>query len=356
VLTTTTPVDLVTPLAERLGFDDVVATRYAEKDGAYTGLLAGEFVWANGKLRAVRRWAEAEDVELEDCFAYSDSIFDVPLLSAVGHPVAVNPDPRLLAYAVVRRWPVMNLDVPPGVPKLAGVELMDVVRWMSSPAFVPFARFDIAGTERIPRTGPGIVVSNHRSYFDFVAVGLPVLGAGRNLRFLGKKEVFDAPVVGQLARAAGGIRVERGTGSAQPLEEAAAAIEAGELVAILPQGTIPRGREFFEPKLKGKTGAARLAAATGAPVVPLAVWGTEMVWPRSSRVPNLGNVLHPPTVRIRVGPPVSGLTGVDFEADTERIMEAIMALLPAEARLHRIPTAEELAKTVPPGAKAPAGS
>ncbi|HEV2369015.1 MAG TPA: HAD-IB family hydrolase, partial [Acidimicrobiales bacterium] len=194
VLATTTPVDLVAPLAERLGFDDVVATRYAEEDGAYTGSLAGEFVWATGKLRSVRRWAEAEEVELEESFAYSDSVFDVPLLSAVGHPVAVNPDPRLLAYAVLRRWPVMTLDVPPGVPKLAGVELMDLVRWVSSPAFLPFARFDISGTERIPRTGAGIVVSNHRSYFDFVAVGLPVLGAGRNLRFLGKKEVFDAPV------------------------------------------------------------------------------------------------------------------------------------------------------------------
>src|SRR5207244_8627099 len=152
---------------------------------------------------------------------------------------------------------------------------------------IPFARFDIRGTERIPADGPGIVVANHRSYFDTVAVGLTVARSGRALRFLGKAEVFDAPVVGQLARALGGIRVERGSGSDEPLRAAAQALEAGELVALMPQGTIPRGRDFFDPELKGKWGAARLAAMTRAPVVPIGLWGTEKVWPRSARVPNV---------------------------------------------------------------------
>ena len=348
VLATTTPIDLVAPLAERLGFDDVIATRYAERNGAYTGSLEGEFVWATGKLSAVRRWASGNGVELRDSFAYSDSFYDVPLLGAVGRPTAVNPDPRLLLVATLRRWPVLNLDVPPGVPKLAGVEPLDIVRWLSHPVFFPYARFDIAGRERIPRRGPGIVVANHRSYFDPAAIGLTVLGAGRNLRFLGKKEVFEAPVVGTLARAAGGIRVDRGTGSEEPLRAAAAAIEAGELVAVLPQGTIPRGRAFFDPVLRGKTGAARLAALTGAPVIPLGVWGTEHVWPRRSRVPRIQNVVSPPTVRVRVGEPVE-LLHDDPHADTGRIMEAIVDLLPPEARRRRRPTPEEIALATPPG-------
>ena len=110
------------------------------------------------------------------------------------------------------------------------------------------------------------------------------------MRFLGKREVFDAPVVGQVARAIGGIRVDRTTGSDQPLVAAAAALAGGELVVILPQGTIPRGRAFFEPELKGRWGAARLAALAKVPVIPLGLWGTEKVWPRSERVPRLLNV------------------------------------------------------------------
>jgi putative phosphoserine phosphatase/1-acylglycerol-3-phosphate O-acyltransferase len=214
---------------------------------------------------------------------------------------------------------------------------------------MPYARFDIAGVDLIPEEGPAVVVSNHRSYFDVAALGLTAAKRGRALRFLGKKEVFDAPVVGALARAMGGIRVDRGSGSEEPLREAARALEAGQLVAVLPQGTIPRGRDFFDPVLKGRTGAARLAAMTGAPVVAVGLWGTELVWPRSARVPRIGNVLHPPTVRVRVGPRVPlGLD--DAVADTDAIMAAIVELLPAEARRVVEPSAEEVARAMPPGA------
>ena len=349
VLATTTPYDLVLPLAERLGFDDVVATRYAEDGGQYTGKLVGEFVWALGKLSAVRRWAAGRDVDLSQSFAYSDSLYDVPLLAAVGHPHAVNPDPRLRAVATVRRWPVLFLDVPPGVPKLFGLEPYDLVRVVARPELMPYARFDMAGADLVPGEGPAIVVSNHRSYFDVAALGLTAARRGRPLRFLGKKEVFDAPVVGALARAMGGIRVERGSGSDEPLREAARALEGGQLVAVLPQGTIPRGRDFFDPVLRGRTGAARLAAMTGAPVVPVGLWGTELVWPRSARVPRIGNLLHPPTVRVRVGRPVA-LGLVDAVADTDAIMAAIIDLLPAEARRVVEPSAEEVARAMPPGA------
>jgi putative phosphoserine phosphatase/1-acylglycerol-3-phosphate O-acyltransferase len=349
VLATTTPHDLVEPLAERLGFDDVVATRYAEDEsGAYTGQLEGEFVWATGKLAAVRRWAESRGVDLKASWAYSDSLDDLPLRSAVAHPHAVNPDPRLQVVATLRRWPVLHLDVPPGVPKLLGLEPADVVKLAARTELYPYARFDIGGIERIPSDGAAIVVANHRSYFDTVALGLTVMRSGRAPRFLGKKEVFDAPVLGTLARAMGGIRVDRSRpGEGEPLREAARALAAGELVVLMPQGTIPRGRAFYEPTLVGKTGAARLAAMTQAPVVPIGLWGTEHVWPRSSRLPNVNNVMHPPTVRIRVGPPVP-LSYQDAVADTETIMAAIVDLLPDEARVAREPTEEELARATPP--------
>jgi putative phosphoserine phosphatase/1-acylglycerol-3-phosphate O-acyltransferase len=92
---------------------------------------------------------------------------------------------------------------------------------------------------------------------------------------------------------------------------------------------------------------------SGAPVIPIGLWGTEAVWPRNAKVPNLTNVLHPPTVRIVVGPPVElGLT--DPAADTEAIMAAISALLPPEARVEREPTPEELAAASPGGRVDPA--
>ena len=101
-----------------------------------------------------------------------------------------------------------------------------------------------------------------------------------------------------------------------PCRRPLAALEAGEMVAIMPQGTIPRGQAFFDPELKGRWGAARLAAMSGAPVVPIGLWGTEKVWPRNAKLPNLWNITDPPTVPISVGEPVAlGLD--DPDADTE---------------------------------------
>ena len=351
VLATTTPYDLVKPLADLLGFDDVVATRYGvNADGTYDGTIAGRFVWSMGKLDAVREWAAREGVDLQQSWFYSDSVYDLPLLRAVGHPVPVNPDPRLLLAALASRWPVLNLDVPKGVPKIPvlNLEPQQIAQAFTRPELFPYARFEIAGVERIPSHGPAIVVGNHRSYFDVAAMGLLLAKAGRPARFLGKKEVFDAPVVGQIARAMGGIRVERGTGSDEPLQAAADALACGELVSLMPQGTIPRGRAFFDPVLKGRWGAARLAQMTGAPVIPVGLWGTEQVWPRSSRVPNVLNITSPPLVRVTVGPAVE-LVHDDLDEDTRRIMAAIVELLPPEARVWREPTAEELARTLPPG-------
>jgi len=285
VLATTTPYDLIAPFAEALGLDDVIATRYGfDADGTYDGTITGPFVWGMGKLAAVRQWAADRGVDVAASWAYSDSVYDVPLLGAVAHPTVVNPDPRLLLVAAARRWPVLHLDVPPGVPKLLGVEPQQVAQLFARPELVPYARFDISGVENIPSEGPAIVCGNHRSYFDATVMSLVLAKRGRPARFLGKKEVFDAPLVGALARAFGGIRVERASGSDEPLREAAAALQAGEVVTLMPQGTIPRGRAFFDPVLKGRWGAARLAALTGAPVIPVGLWGTERVWPRSSRL------------------------------------------------------------------------
>lgn len=350
VLATTTPYDLVKPFADRLGLDDVVATRYGvASDGTYDGTLDGPFVWSAGKLAAITEWADRHHIDLAESYAYSDSVYDTPMLAAVGHPIVVNPDPRMVLVAAARRWPTLNLDVSPGVLKIPviGLELQQVALRFARRSAYPYARFDISGVEHIPSSGAAILVANHRSYFDVVAMSLTIAKAGRPARFLGKKEVFDAPIVGSIAAAMGGIRVDRGTGSDEPLAAAVASLEGGEMVTMMPEGTIPRGPAFFQ-KPKGRWGAARLAQMTGAPVIPVGLWGTERVWPRSSRFPNVLNLADPPTVQVRVGEPVH-LIGRSLEADTKRIMAAIVDLLPGDAYRKRARTADELAATYPPG-------
>jgi putative phosphoserine phosphatase / 1-acylglycerol-3-phosphate O-acyltransferase len=354
VMATTTPYDMVKPLADLLGLDGVIATRYrVNDDGTYHGTLHGPFVWSAGKLAAVRAWADEHGIDMAASYAYSDSVYDTPLLAAVGHPFVVNPDPRMAMMAAARRWPTIDLsEGSSGMAKIPVIN-MDIQRVALSfthPLFFPYAKFDIDGIDNIPATGPAIIVGNHRSYFDPMAMAVTIARTDRTIRFLGKKEVFDAPIVGQIATAMGGIRVDRGTGSDEPLKAAAEALEHGDMVAVMPQGTIPRGEAFFDPKLKGRWGAARLAAMTGAPVIPIGLWGTEKVWPRSARLPNVLNLVDPPTVTIRVGAAVP-LKYLSPDADTKKIMKAIMDLLPPESRVKHTPTAEEVAAALPKGYK-----
>lgn len=356
VLATTTPFDLVAPLAAALGLDGVVATRYGvDADGRYDGTIDGPFVWSTGKLAAVRAWAAAHGVDLAASHAYSDSVYDTPLLSAVGFPHVVNPDPRMVLMAAARRWPTVDLGHPVTVPglglRLPGVDVQRLLLSLVHPAFFPYARFEVSGAAHIPVDGPAIVVANHRSYFDVAAMAVLLARTGRSVRFLGKREVFDAPVVGQIASLLGGIPVDRASGSDAPLRAAEAALADGDVVALMPQGTIPRGAAFYEPVLRGRWGAARLAAATRAPVVPVGLWGTERVWPRSSRLPNVLAVADPPSVTVTAGPPVA-LKYRSADADTRRIMAAIMDLLPDESRVSRTPTDDEIRLASPPGAQA----
>ena len=349
IMATTSPYDLVKPLADALGMDDVIATRYGESDdGNYDGSIDGYFVWGPGKLAAVRQWATENGVDVAQSYAYSDSIYDLPMLSAVRYPTAINPDPRLRIMAMLRRWPAHYFDVPASVPKLGGIEPQRALQMLARPELFPWVRFDIDGIDKIPTDGPAIIVANHRSYFDPLALGFTMGRLGRPVRFLGKKEVFDAPIVGQITSALGGIRVDRGSGSDEPLKAAADALAAGEAVAIMPEGTIPRGRALFEPELKGRWGAAKLAHMSGAPIIPIGLWGTERVWPRNAKAPNILAIGHPPTVRVRVGDPVD-IKGRSLDADTKRIMAAISGLLPEEARLRREPTPDEIRRALPSG-------
>ncbi len=93
-----------------LRFDGAVGTRYEQRDGVYTGRLGGPLNYREGKALAIRELAEAEDLDLEASYAYSDSESDMPMLRAVGHPVAVNPDRGLLDVARAEGWEILTFD------------------------------------------------------------------------------------------------------------------------------------------------------------------------------------------------------------------------------------------------------
>ena len=346
LLVSAAPPAIAEPLGELLGVEDVAGTTWPEGRGLLAPIL-GPLVWARSKATAGTAWLRSAGVAPRAVHAYADNFFAGPLLASVGHPMAVDPDARLAALARTRGWTIRHLDVPQGVVKVAGRELQEWFRPLAGVETVLNPRIEIAGLQHVPGRGGAILAFNHRSYFDAAVVGQVAARAGRAVRGLGKKEVLDAPVLGPLARAAGTIRVDRGTGSDEPLEAAAQALRAGDVVMIAPQGTIPRGPAFFEPELEGRWGVARLAAMTRAPVIPMGLWGTEQVWPRNARLPRI-DPLRRPRVTVRIGPPVE-LTYDDPDTDTKRIMAAITDVLPPEAHERRTPTAEELRRTYPPG-------
>ena len=135
VIVSASGTEVVEPIGELLGADSVIATRLEVEDGKYTGEIA-TYMYAEEKALAIRELATAKGWELDDCFAYSDSVTDVPMLEAVGHPHAVNPDKELRRQAVERGWPVLVFDKPvalrsrmsvPSRPTLAALAVGGVV-------------------------------------------------------------------------------------------------------------------------------------------------------------------------------------------------------------------------------------
>ncbi len=167
------------------------------------------------------------------------------------------------------------------------------------PLMTVMARRDWRGMENIPKEGPVIVVANHISHADPLALAHYVWDAGRWPVFLAKSGLFKIPVLGPLLRAVEQTPVERGTIDAvKALEAAVAALKDGKCVLIYPEGTTTREPDLWP--MRGKTGAARLWLATGAPVVPVVMWGPQRLFdPRTHKLRPLRT-----DVAVVTGPPL----------------------------------------------------
>lgn len=131
-------------------------------------------------------------------------------------------------------------------------------------------KITMTGTENIPETGGALLAVNHLSFVDYVMAGFPGERRGRLTRFMAKKEIFDHAVGGPVMRSFHHIALDRGAGRGG-LETAHRYLDDGELVGIFPEGTISRSFEL-QPL---KTGAARIAADAGVPLIPVVLWGTQ---------------------------------------------------------------------------------
>lgn len=196
------------------------------------------------------------------------------------------------------------------------------------------------GGEKIPAEGGCILVLNHNSHADPLITAHFVWDHGRIPRYLAKTELFHTLVVGRVLTSAKQIRVERLSRNAIGAYDAAVkAVNDGECLVVYPEGTLTRDPGLWP--MRGKSGAARIALATGAPVIPVAHWGAQNVlYPYSSK-PKLIPRQH---ITTKVGDPVEiddlrarPQTPAVVNEATERIMAAITSLL-SELRGEEAPT------------------
>ena len=180
----------------------------------------------------------------------------------------------------------------------------------------------------LPRSGGVVVVANHISNADPLVLAHYLVWQGRWPRFLAKIEVWSMPVAGWAVKATGQIPVRRGAQDASDsLAAAKAALAAGECVVVYPEGTITTAPGGWP--MTGRTGAARLALATGVPLVPVGQWGAQKLL--GGKKPAWPRLLPKPTMTLRTGQPVDldDLAGrEDAEAvqlATDRMMAAVVA-------------------------------
>jgi 1-acyl-sn-glycerol-3-phosphate acyltransferase len=186
-----------------------------------------------------------------------------------------------------------------------------IVERILRPILTVVYRVRITGRENVPATGPCVLAANHVSVMDGFFMGIAVT---RQVRFMAKAELHRVPIVKQILEGAGAFPVERGADRGRAVAAGVELLERGAVVGVFPEGTsLPDRKRGY------KRGAARLALATGAPLVPIALIGTELTLePRTHRI-------RLPRVRIVIGEQIS----VERQEPTEEAATALTGRLQA---------------------------
>jgi 1-acyl-sn-glycerol-3-phosphate acyltransferase len=172
-------------------------------------------------------------------------------------------------------------------------------------------RFTLNGAENVPTTGGAVMAINHTGYMDFTYAGLAARPSGRLVRFMAKEQVFRHRISGPLMRGMHHIPVDRDAGAAS-YRAAVQALKAGEIVGVFPEATISRSFELKE----FKSGAVRMAAAAGVPLLPTVIWGSQRVWTKD-HPKRLGRTGTP--ITLSVGTPIL----VGRRDDPETVLQSL---------------------------------
>jgi 1-acyl-sn-glycerol-3-phosphate acyltransferase len=225
---------------------------------------------------------------------------------------------RMLRRTLTRARVIRPAPAPPRARFGPGYAL---ARLIVTPFYRVLWSVHVEGGEQLPRRGPAILAANHVSFFDSVVL---VMAARRTLSFVGKVEYLDSWKTRRLLPALGMIPVDRSDGrrALVALKTAAGVLRAGRLFAIYPEGT----RSLDGDLHAGHTGAAYLSMATGAPIVPTGIVGTERIQPPGTRVPRPFRL-----ITVRFGTPIdptayAGSRRLRRRLITEDVMTAIQSL------------------------------
>ena len=313
----------IKPTADDLGIRHIVCTGMEVRDGILTGALDGDIRWGAGKAAGVKEFARAHKIVLKNSYAYSNGAEDIPFLSAVGHPCALNPDEELAEVARQKKWPIARLKSPPStgptdvirsaaaigvfagsIVGAAGLGLVNGSRRMganiaaSAGSDLGLAaagvRLNIVGEENAWAQRPAVFLFNHQSQLDVFVLGAVLR---RDFTGVAKKELEYNPMFGPIGYLADVAYIDRSNSekARDQLEPVVDALRNGRSIAIAPEGT----RSPTSRLLPFKKGPFHMAMQAGVPVVPIVMRNCGEIMAAHSYV------IHPGTVDVAVLPPVS---------------------------------------------------
>ncbi len=312
----------VAPVARDLGIEHVICTELEVKRGKFTGQLLGEPCYGPAKLKAARKFARDHRIAMKKSYFYSNGSEDIPLLEAVGHPVAITPDNKLRKVAERRGWPVHALDSRgwAGVSDLArtlatfGTALptfaaglpfrflggsardttnFSLASWASLATMIARLKLIVEGEEHLWSHRPAVFVFNHQSAMDMLICAKLLR---EDIVGVAKKEIQKQPLVGPVLRLAGTVFIDRSNvrDPKAALQPAVDAIAEGKSVVIAPEGTRSRDGKLGE----FKRGAFHLAQQSGAPIVPIVIHNSL------DALPNNSMIIRPAEVKVTVMKPI----------------------------------------------------